>query len=151
MAEPKSITENSEGISIENFTDELVAIDPTPVSDGPEPTAEVEEEIVDTAETEDTEQDVDNDDYLADVETDEADDAQEETEADEAPEDEAQETYTFKADGEEVTVTLDELKKSFGLQKNLTRKGRRPLRKRSSWNKKLRCLCTTSRVPSVNS
>ena len=124
MEEPNEyLTDNAKDITIDDFTDALVAIDPTPVSDGPEPTAEVEEEIVDTAETEEAEQDVDNDDYLADVETDEADDAQEETEADEAPEDEAQETYTFKADGEEVTVTLDELKKSFGLQKNLTRKG----------------------------
>ena len=32
------------------------------------------------------------------------------------------EEYTFKADGEMVTVTLDELKKSYGLQKKLTRK-----------------------------
>ena len=133
MEEPNEyLTDNAKDITIDDFTDALVAIDPTPVSDGPEPTAEVEEEIVDTAETEEAEQDVDNDDYLADVETDEADDAQEETEADEAPEDEATEDWqlaeeTFKADGEEITMTRKELlayaKKTYGLDKNLTRKG----------------------------
>ena len=147
MEEPNEyLTDNAKDITIDDFTDALVAIDPTPVSDGPEPTAEVEEEIVDTAETEETDQDVD-DDYLAEVDTDEADDSQEETEADEAPEDEAQETYTFKADGEEVTVTLDELKKSFGLQKNLTRKGQETAEKEKQLEQEAQVLMYYKQTP----
>lgn len=116
---------DAQGISMEDFINELVDSE-EPKADAPEATPEVQESDQAPAETDETDGDV-GDDYLADVDEDEADDNPED-ESEEADEDDSEEEadgteYTFKADGEEVTVTLDELKKSYGLQKNLTRKG----------------------------
>ena len=94
----------------------------------------------DTTETTDTDQDVDED-YLAEVDEDEVDDPEEasEEETDEEDADEEEE-YTFKADGEEVTVTLSELQKGFGLQKNLTRRGQEIAEKEKALEEKEKTL-----------
>ena len=128
------ITDNAEGISIDDFMSEVI--------DSETPNAEIQEtdtkaEKVDTddsliatdeTETTETNEDVDDDDYLADVDEDEVDNPDEDskdTDEAESSDDEVKDTqeFTFKADGEDITVSLDELKKSYGLQKNLTRKG----------------------------
>ena len=122
------MSEESKGITLEEFTADLIAMEDGIVEDAPatQDDSNPEQDIEATAETHDTDADVD-DDYLAEVDEDEADDNPEE-ESEEADEDDSEEEaedreFTFKADGEEVTVTLNELKKSYGLQKNLTRKG----------------------------
>ena len=117
--------DDAQGISMEDFMNELIASEEA-AEDTVEVTPEAVEEHSDGTPVEDSDGVGDSeDDILAELDEDEADDNPEEkseTEEDDDSEDEDK-TYTFKADGEEVTVTLDELKKSYGLQKNLTRKG----------------------------
>lgn len=85
-----------------------------------EPTSEAEteaqveetaEEVVDEADAEEAEAD-DEAEADEDAEADDGDDEEEETDADEKPD-----TFKVKVDGEEVEVTLDELKRDYSGQK----------------------------------
>ena len=119
---------------MEDFVNELIASEEQPTGDTKEVTKEevVKDEVKEVkAETE--EQDSDDEAYLDLDDEDETDENPEESEeTDEEDEDSKEEAtgdvdldteFTFKADGEEVTVSVKELQKSYGLQKNLTRKG----------------------------
>jgi len=72
---------------------------------------EVEEDTDDEPEVEDTEEESE------DVETDEEEQDEEDDEEPEEPS-----AYTIKVDGEEITVTLDELKSGYSRQRDYTRK-----------------------------
>ena len=118
--------QDAQGITMEDFMDELIANEDGEADTSTQPETQ-EQEVVEeqTTETEETEVDVaDEDDYLADVDEDEVDDTPEDEESEEEAEETADTTvHKFKADGEEVEVTTDELIKSYGLQKKLTREG----------------------------
>ncbi len=120
-----------QGISMEEFMDELIASEDETenADDTSTPVEETETEATkNEADETDTEEDVD-DDYLADVDEDEADDPKDDSEEDDDSEEEEKgevgldTEFTFKADGEDVTVDVKEMQKSYGLQKTLTRKG----------------------------